>query len=167
MHVLLAVFAVNCAMHRVALRLSEFGRDIPAGRTRRDAAASRSSVSHPLAEDDRLLAAGGHFFQVGLQPLELGAFAGGRIEVANLLQPQHQLEHVLDRELARPVRVSRSTPSFFGQVVGLALLRREVRARRRETAWAASRSAPGPSSAAECTRPPPRPIARGFMSACK
>ena len=52
----------------------------------------------PLAEDDRLASAGGAFFEVGLQPLEFAALAGGRIEVADLLQPQHQLEHVLDRD---------------------------------------------------------------------
>ena len=38
----------------------------------------------------------GDFVQVGLQPFEFRAGAGGRIEIADLLQPQHQLEDVLN-----------------------------------------------------------------------
>ncbi len=52
----------------------------------------------PLAEHDRLLAAGGHFLQVGLQSFQLAADAGHRIEVADLLESQHQFEHMLDRQ---------------------------------------------------------------------
>ena len=53
----------------------------------------------------------GHLVEVGFQPLELRAGAGGRIEIANLLQSQHQLEDVADRDRS-PISASRRTPSF-------------------------------------------------------
>ena len=49
-----------------------------------------------LREDDGLAIALGHFGQVGLELLHLDAFAGRRVEVANLLEPHHQLEHMTD-----------------------------------------------------------------------
>ena len=79
----------------------------------------------PLAEDDRLAAAGGDFFQVGLEPFELRAGAGGRIEVADLLQPQHQLEDVLDR--GRVAQFGQPHHALLlGQPVALALLGRQL-----------------------------------------
>ena len=88
--------------------------------------------AHPLAEDDRLPPAAGDLLQVGLQPLQLRAGPGGGVEVADLLQPQHQLEDVLDgRSLAH---LGEADNAFlFGQAIGLALLGREFQARRRET----------------------------------
>src|SRR5690606_27227182 len=41
----------------------------------------------PLAEDDRLTAAGGALFEVGFETIELGACAGGGVEVTDLLEP--------------------------------------------------------------------------------
>ena len=77
----------------------------------RAARCSVVSVCDPLAEDDRLLAAGRDFFQIGFQPFQLAAGAGGRIEVADLFQPQDQFEDVLDREFVRPCLPAATTPS--------------------------------------------------------
>ena len=100
----------------------------------------------PLAENDGLAAAAGNFVQIGLQPLQLGAGAGGRIEVADLLQPQHELENVADRggvaQLGQPQHAL-----FFGQPVALPLLGRSIPAARRGSFSAAGREAPGPSCA--------------------
>src|SRR5262249_35286446 len=52
----------------------------------------------PLRKDDGLATALGYFGKVGLQALQLGAFAGGGVEVANLFQAHHQLENVLHRD---------------------------------------------------------------------
>ncbi len=54
----------------------------------------------------------------------LALWAGGRIEIANLLQPQHQLEDVLDR--GRVAHVGQPQHSFFlGHLIRLALLGRQ------------------------------------------
>ena len=47
--------------------------------------------------------------------------AGGRIEIADLLQPQHQLEDVLDRDRFAHFRQA-DHAVFLGQPIGLALL---------------------------------------------
>ena len=60
--------------------------------------------ANPLTEDNRLAAAAGHLVEIGLDTLEFRAGAGGRIEVANLLQPQHQLENVANRDRLSPFR---------------------------------------------------------------
>ena len=86
--------------------------------------AERRERLDPLAEHDRLLPAGGHFFQIGRQPFELRAFAGGGVEVADLLQPQNQLEDMLDR--GRLAHLGQPQHAFvLGQLVGVPLLGRE------------------------------------------
>ncbi len=82
----------------------------------------------PLAEDDRLPPAAGDFFQVGFEPLQLGARSGGRVEVADLLQPQHELEDVLDRRGVAHLRQPHNA-LFLGQPIGLALFRRQFQIR--------------------------------------
>ncbi len=79
---------------------------------------------HPLAEDDRLASAAGDLLQVGFEPFQLRAGPGGGVEVADLFQPQHQLEDVLDgRSLAH---LGEADDAFlFGQAIGLALLGRK------------------------------------------
>ncbi len=88
---------------------------------RPQALGQRVRRGHPLAEDDRLAAAGHDFFQIGLQPFALRAGPGGRIEIANLLQPQHQLEDVLDRGAV--AHFGQPQHAFvFRQLIALALL---------------------------------------------
>ena len=77
--------------------------------------------AHPLAEDDGLAAAAGDFLDVGLQPLQLRAGPGGRVEVADLLQPQHQLEDVLDGRRLAHLREA-DDAFLLGQAIRLALL---------------------------------------------
>ncbi len=60
------------------------------------AVAQSFQAVYPLAEDDRLLPAGRDLFQVGFQSFQFAARARGGIEIADLFQPQHQFEHVLD-----------------------------------------------------------------------
>ena len=75
----------------------------------------------PLAEHQRLAPAGGHFLQVGLQALQLRAGPGGRIEVADLLQAEHQLEDVLDADQVLHGGQAQDALAL-GQLVALALL---------------------------------------------
>ena len=72
-HVPLRVVA-ELLEHVVALLATGSGRDTPAGRSGSSRSAERVERCDPLAEDDRLAAAGGDFFQVGLQPFELASF---------------------------------------------------------------------------------------------
>ena len=84
----------------------------------------------PLREDDRLAAALGDLVHVGQQLLQLGALAGQRVEVADLLEPHHQLEDVLHRDrVAQVVEVDDAL--LLGQVVGVALGGRQLEVRRR------------------------------------
>src|SRR5262245_19575179 len=75
---------------------------------------------HPLREDDRLAIAVGNFFQVGKQLLQLGAGAGQRVEVTDLLEAQHQLKDVLHRDGVIQ-RIEADDAVALGKVVGLAL----------------------------------------------
>ena len=109
---------------RVSRRRLGICRDTRPARTARAAAAIVERL-HPLAEHDRLSAAGRAFFQVGFQPLQLAARAGGRIEVADLLQPQHQLEHVADRQLVLHFPQPNHA-LVLRQSIRLGLLRREL-----------------------------------------
>ena len=93
---------------------------------------------HPLAEDDRLASAAGDLLQVGLQPLQLRTGPGGGVEVADLLQPQHQLEDVLDGRALAHLREAHDA-FFFGQAIGLALLGREFQLGVAKESWAAAR----------------------------
>src|SRR4029453_2315785 len=80
---------------------------------------------HPLAEDDRLLATGGDFLQVGFESLQFRAGAGSRIEIANLLEPQDQLENVLDGDFVAEM-VQLHDPFGFGHFISGSLRRREI-----------------------------------------
>ena len=51
---------------------------------------------YPLTEDNRLLTAGCYFLQIRLESVQFGAGTGQRVEIANLLQPQHKLKHMLN-----------------------------------------------------------------------
>ena len=62
---------------------------------RRERLRQHLAAARPTGEDDRLAAAVGDFLHVGEELFELGALAGERVEVADLLQPHHQLEDVL------------------------------------------------------------------------
>ena len=105
----------------------------------------------PLREDDGLAAALRHLGHVGLQLLQLGALPGPRVEVADLLQAHHQLEDVLHGDgVAQRVEVDDAL--LLGQVVGLALLRRQLREGVADRCAAACRWPPPPWCAAGCSR---------------
>ncbi len=52
----------------------------------------------PLAEQNRLAVAGGDFLHVGRQSFKFRALSGQRIEVGDLLETQHQLKDMLNRD---------------------------------------------------------------------
>ena len=118
---------------------------------RRQRLGQRLQRLDPLREDDRLAAALGHLRHVGQQLLQLGALAGQRIEVADLLQPHHQLEDVLHRDRVAQL-VEMDDALLLGQVVGLALGRRQLQVGVADDLAAACRSAPPPWCGAGCSR---------------
>src|SRR5262249_686916 len=59
---------------------------------RRQRLGQRLERLDPLREDERLAVAVSDLVHVGQELLELGALAGARVEVANLLEPKEQLE---------------------------------------------------------------------------
>src|SRR5262245_53453369 len=81
--------------------------------------------ANPLAEDDCLAPAIDDFFQIGGTLLELGAVSAGWIEVTNLLQPQHELKDMLDRDLT-PQLIEPQDALALRHLVALALLCREL-----------------------------------------
>ena len=75
----------------------------------------------PLAEDEGLPAARLHLLELRLEPSELRALPRRGVEVADLLEPEDELEDVADRRLA----AERGEPQhalLLGQPVGLPLL---------------------------------------------
>ena len=51
---------------------------------------------NPLAENDCFLTTSNDFGKIGLEPLKFATAAGGRIEVADLLQAQNQFNRTLE-----------------------------------------------------------------------
>ena len=76
---------------------------------------------HPLAEDERLAAAGLHLLELRREPVEFRALAGGRVEIADLLEPENEFEDVLNRGLPAHVRQPEH-PLLLCLAVGLPLL---------------------------------------------
>ena len=75
---------------------------------------------HPLAEDECLPAACLHLLEFCHEAIELRALARRRIEVADLLEPEDEFEHILDRRLLAEGRQPQH-PLLLGPAVGLSL----------------------------------------------
>src|SRR5262249_1333692 len=75
---------------------------------------------NPLREDQGLSPAFGNLGQVGLKLLELDALAGQGVKITDLLEPQHQLEDVLNGNHVTQV-VEVNDPFIFCPFVSLAL----------------------------------------------
>ena len=65
-----------------------------------------------------------HLLKFGLQAVHLGTGTGGRVEIADLLESQHQLEDMLNGCLLSHVRQPQH-PLFFCPPIGFALIRRQ------------------------------------------
>ena len=84
-------------------------------------AAEPAERFHPLAEDERLLPTGVDLLEIGLQALELRTLPGEGVEIADLLEPEHQFEDVLNCRLLAQVRKPQH-PFLLRPAIGLPLL---------------------------------------------
>src|SRR3954447_15577455 len=79
---------------------------------------------NPLAEYNRFATTRDALFQVRFNPIVLAAHASRRIKVADLLQPQHELENVLNGKLR--FHLSKPHDAFFlSEAIRLGLLWRK------------------------------------------